>query len=291
MYIVNGKLEEEFILEPESPSFQFGLNVFEGIRGYTQSNGSLKIIGFEEHLERLLLSCNSIGLEVDLEGNALIHDIRKLIKAKGILGDFYLRLIVYSGSKGSWASDDLDVNYIILIRPAQDSETILEDIGISKIRRISNKSMDPATKCGANYINSRYALMEVQKRGYRSALLLNLDGRIAEATGANIFFAKGKVLVTPATNESILCGITRAIVLKMAEAWGFTTEQREIDLEELEGFDAAFLCGTAAQISPIKMIDTRYSYSLAKSREVSLGYNYLKRNLHEFEGFISSVQL
>jgi branched-chain amino acid aminotransferase len=127
---------------------------------------------------------------------------------------------------------------------------------VSSWERISDRSVSPRIKAGANYINSRMAQLEALENGYDTALFLNREGKVSEAPGSCIFIVRDGALITPPITASILESITRDTVIDIAKNnLGLTVIERDIDRTELYICDEIFLCGTAAEITPIVSVD------------------------------------
>ena len=133
--------------------------------------------------------------------------------------------------------------------------------------------------------------MEAKSRGFEQALMLNKFGRISESTGANVILFRENQIVTPDINEGILPGITRKLILDFSASLGFSFFERSVNINELSNFEGIFLCGTSAEILPIKSIDKEF---LFKSKKVAFfieKYNEIKRNLKNFSILISSKKI
>ena len=137
----------------------------------------------------------------------------------------------------------------------RNSPDLYKTIVLTNTRRISSFAMDPKVKCGANYINGRYALLEAKSQGADLPLLKNKDGYISESSGACVFLVKNEEVVTPSLDCDILESITRDTVIKILSENNYNVEERLILEEELIESDEIFLCGSAAEITPIKLID------------------------------------
>ena len=256
----NGKIINSFDFKVHglSPTAQFGINVFEGIRAYRHfSSGKLMLFRFDDHYERLLESCEGIGVELNYTNQELIDGIINLTSKNNFNGDVAYRIIVYLDSEGTWSSIN---SPNVVIAPIERSRTNLDNLGnvdaaISRISRINKDSIDPRIKAGANYLNSRYALQEVRQRGFDDAILLDSKGFVSEGCGANIMIFKDSSILTPSINNSILDGITRRSIPELAKKIGFSFEERNILPDELFKAREAFFCGTAAEIKPISTIN------------------------------------
>ena len=180
------------------------------------------------------------------------------VKANGYQEDIAVRQTLFVDGFGSWSSAS-PVN--MFISPIQKAKTNPEynkkglNCCISSWRRISDSSLSPRIKCGANYINSRMAQLEALKNGYDTAIFLNAHETVSEGPGSCLFMVKDGVLYTPLLTDSVLESITRDTVMKISKVLGIDTIERSIDRTELYTCDEAFLCGSAMEITPIFSID------------------------------------
>ena len=158
---------------------------------------------------------------------------------------------------------------------------------ISSYKRISPYQTFVNAKIGGHYVNSVLSTIEARKKGFDEALLLDMEGYIAEGPGENIFFIRDNVLYTP-TEHSILPGITRDTVIKFAKDLGYEVVIRPINVYELEYFEEVFFTGTAAEITPIKQIND-IKYSTKKSREIRV--YYLKIVLGKVEKYLDWIDV
>jgi len=126
---------------------------------------------------------------------------------------------------------------------------------ISSWERISPRAMPPMVKCSANYVNSQLAKIEAVTRGYDEAILLDHMGRVSEGSGENIFWVRRGKLGTPTLDASILEGITRDSVMRLAERMAIKVEETNIDRAALLQADEVFLTGTAGEVTPVTYID------------------------------------
>lgn len=242
-----------------SPTSQFGLNVFEGIRCYwNKQSQQLYAFRLEDHLKRLKRSQKLLQMEDKYSMSELEKAFVDTVKANGYQEDIAVRQTLFVDGFGSWSSAS-PVN--MFISPIQKAKTNPEynkkglNCCISSWRRISDSSLSPRIKCGANYINSRMAQLEALKNGYDTAIFLNAHETVSEGPGSCLFMVKDGVLYTPLLTDSVLESITRDTVMKISKVLGIDTIERSIDRTELYTCDEAFLCGSAMEITPIFSID------------------------------------
>ena len=252
------KIESELTISLLSPTSQFGLNVFEGIRCYKNKDHML-LFRLKDHIDRLYNSANQIGLRIKESKDELKKIIISLIKKNNFSSDIILRVILYVDQKGSW-SQNYDGEILVIPKEynrAYEKKKSL-NLYLSKWERINENSMPPTIKCGANYINSRLAHLDAVKNGFDTALLINNNGTISESTGACFFGIKNNKLITPPISSSILDSITRKTIIQISkELLNINTEIREVKLKEIELFEEIFLCGTSIEIFPVAKINKK----------------------------------
>jgi branched-chain amino acid aminotransferase len=129
------------------------------------------------------------------------------------------------------------------------------DAQVSSWTRISDTTMPPRIKAAANYHNSRLALLQARADHYDTAILLSHDGKVTEGPGAAMFLVRGGRLVTPPITSGVLESITRDSIMQMAPGLGLEVVEREVDRTELYVADEVFVCGSAAEVTPILSVD------------------------------------
>ncbi len=237
-----------------SASTQFGLNVFEGIRVYKEDY--FYIFRLEDHLERLNNSLNQIGFNAKvISTKEFLEIIRELIVLNKINTDFSIRFTYLINEIDSWSSNKCPVFFIAPLIKERNSADTFKTMVLTNTRRISSLAMSTKIKCGANYINSRYAYLEAKSKGADLPILKNKDNFISESTGACIFFIKKGVVITPSLDSDILESITRDTVIKIFQENNYKIEQRHVYEEELKKSDEIFICGSATEITPVKLIE------------------------------------
>jgi branched-chain amino acid aminotransferase len=241
-----------------SPTAQYGLNVFEGIRGYWSDEfEDVFLFRLPEHLKRLAASCRLIGFDPPYAMNEVADAIRNVLRANSYRCDVAVRASFFVDGEGSWSSSDPVCMFIAPVSKPRRNTTSDEGARavISTYERIDDRAMPPRIKAGANYINGRYAHLEAQAAGYDLPILLDRGGKVSEGAGACLMMVREGVLVTPPTSSSILESITRNTLLTLAAECGVPTDVRVIDRTELYLAEELFLCGSAAEITPLVSID------------------------------------
>jgi branched-chain amino acid aminotransferase len=247
-------------------TLHYGVGVFEGVRCYSRDDGAASIFRLEDHLRRLEDSARICGLKLPYTREQLAAACIEVLEANN-LRDGYLRPIVYQddarlGGLGSNPPTHAAV-------ACQAWGAYLGDEGIKKgirthisaYRRASLGASLPKAKICGQYVMSTLAKREATAMGFHEALLTDDQGCIAEGSGENIFLVRDGLLKTPPISAPILPGITRATVLHLArlhaETLGLTGIREEsISRGELVTADEVFLTGTAAEITPVREVDT-----------------------------------
>lgn len=249
---------EQAFVHVLSPTAQFGLNVFEGLRGYSEGNSSqVFLFRLSDHLLRLMQSCKLIGFDCPYSIDEIKDAVLETICKNNMCSDIAIRVTLFVDGNGSWSSQgpvDMFVSPILKPRNILTNVSGLEAC-TSTWRRIDDTILPPRVKAGANYINGRYAYLEAKSIGADLPILLNSVGKVSEGAGACLMMVRNSTLITPPTSSSILESITRDTLLTLASEMGLTTQVREIDRTELYIADEVFLCGSAAEVTPLTKID------------------------------------
>lgn len=252
-------LEKDVYIHPLSPSTQYGLNVFEGIGVYFDfETGCYNILEFEKHISRFFESSKRLNLNHKYKISEIEKIIKSLIIKNNFKTDIYLKLVFLVSKKGSWA-DIYDADLLVCSWPKQRKSASQREklnLHISSWERISEKSMPPSIKVGANYINSRYAFLEAKQNNFDLPLFLNKKGNISESSGACVILIKENKLFTPSSSSDILNSITRRMIFDFSsKILGYEVFEKEITVKELFRADEVFLCGTAIEISLVENIN------------------------------------
>lgn len=240
-------------------SLQYGTGLFEGIRAYKTSHGTA-IFRLKEHMRRLLDSAKIYSMSFPYDEKALCDVAVQLVKKNGLESCYIRPFVFYNDANIGLAVNGKKVSVAIaavtLGNYFEDKEKGIR-CKVSTWRRINSEIMPPRAKASGNYMNSVAAKKEANMNGADEAILLSVNGYVAEGSGENIFLVKNGKLLTPSESSDILLGITRDAVIKIAESIGIIVEEREVHREELYTCDEVFFTGTAAEVTPVIEIDGR----------------------------------
>lgn len=242
-----------------APTSQFGLNVFEGIPCYwNEEEKQLYAFRLDDHYDRLLRSAKLIQLDCPYTKEDFKKAFVDVIKANEYDENLSVRQTLFVDGFGSWGSDGpVDM----FVAPIPRGKTSAEynkkglNVCVTSWRRISDETLSPRIKCGANYINSRVGQREALRNGYDTCIFLNEAGKVAEGPGSCFFIVKNGTVITPKLTDSVLESITRDTIIMIAKNKEIPVIERTIDRTELYTCDEAFLCGSAMEITPVLSID------------------------------------
>lgn len=242
-----------------APTAQFGLNVFEGIPCYwNDEQKQLYAFRLDDHYNRLQKSARLLQIDCPYSKDELKRSLVDVIKANEYDENLSVRQTLFVDGFGSWGSDGPVEMFVAPIPRGRTSAEYNKkglDVCVTSWRRISEETLSPRIKCGANYINSRVGQREALRNGYDTCLFLNEAGKVAEGPGSCFFMVKEGVLITPQLTDSVLESITRNTIIKIAQSMDIPILERTIDRTELYTCDEAFLCGSAMELTPILSID------------------------------------
>lgn len=242
-----------------APTSQFGLNVFEGIPCYWNSDeNQLYAFRLKDHYDRLLKSARLIQMDCKYTKEDFTQALIDVVKANEYDENLSVRQTLFVDGFGSWGADG-PVEMFVAPIPRGRTSAEYNKKGlhccVTSWRRISDENLSPRIKCGANYINSRVGQREALRNGYDTCIFLNEVGKVAEGPGSCLFIVKDGTVITPRLTDSVLESITRDTIIKIAKEKGISVVERTIDRTELYTCDEAFLCGSAMEVTPILSID------------------------------------
>ena len=231
----------------------YASSVFEGERAYAGA-----VFKLREHTERLIYSAKELGFEIPYAAGEIDAACVETLEANGLV-DGYLRPVAWRGSEMMGVSAQNNrINLAIAAWewPSYfDPEERLKGIRLdmADYRRPSPETAPCHAKAAGLYMICTLSKHAAESKGYADALMLDWRGRVAEATGANVFFVDNGVLHTPEP-DCFLDGITRRTVMDLARARGLEIIERAIMPEEMENFSECFITGTAAEVTPVSEI-------------------------------------
>lgn len=257
--IVNGALVpfESATVHLMSPAMRYGLNVFEGLRGYWNADaGQLYVFRLPEHMARFSQSMKLLRFAPDFDVATVTEAIGELLRAEDHRAHCHIRATAYLDGIGEHHVPG-PVSWMVYAGPRPRNKKTETGIHahISSWRRMSDNSLPPRIKCGANYANARLARFQAQADGYDDAIMLNEAGKVGEGPGACLFALRAGRLITPDVASGILESITRDTIIDLAAEQGLEVEERTMDRTELYAAEELFLAGSAAEVMPVVSLD------------------------------------
>lgn len=242
-------------------ALHYGSGVFEGIRCYSTLHGPA-VFRLTEHMERLDRSAKMLLMDLDRSVDEMVEVVKETIRVNG-LDSCYIRPVAFRGY-GVMGLDPLPAptNIVVAVWPwgtylGEDALDHGVDVGVSSWRSRGVNAHPPAIKTTGNYVNSSLARVEANKHGYAEAILLNEVGHVSEGTGENLFIVRGGIIRTPPVTDGILEGITRDSLMRIATDKGYRVEERSLVRTDLYQAEEMFMCGTAAEVVPVRSVDGR----------------------------------
>ena len=239
-------------------TLHYGTGVFEGVRAYETSGGPA-IFRLEDHTNRLFESARLIGMKIPYNAEELNDAQSKVVKINN-LKNAYIRPMCFYGSEGmGLRADNLKVHAIIA---AWDWGSYLGDdkilngikVKVTDFPKRCEKSMLHKAKASGNYLYSMLALKDALNSGFDEALILDVDDNVNEGSGENFFMIANNTIHTP-KDATVLNGITRQTVMKIARDLNYNVEETNISVDDVKSSDEAFFTGTAAEVTPIVQVD------------------------------------
>ena len=239
-------------------TLHYGTGVFEGVRAYETSDGPA-IFRLEDHTNRLFESARLIGMKIPYDKKELNDAQSKVVNINN-LKNAYIRPMCFYGSEGmGLRADNLKVHAIIA---AWDWGSYLGDdkilngikVKVTDFPKRCEKSMLHKAKASGNYLYSMLALKDALNSGFDEALILDIDDNVNEGSGENFFMVANNTIHTP-KDATVLNGITRQTVMKIARDLNYNVEETNISVDDVKSSNEAFFTGTAAEVTPIIQVD------------------------------------
>jgi branched-chain amino acid aminotransferase len=243
-----------------STSLKYGIGVFEGLRAYWDDSEQ-QLYGFRvaEHFNRLSESLKIAAIDQPADLDAYAEQLSRLIRACGYRENLHMRVQVFVNSiDGSpHASGPTMTTMAAIPMGGYFSDTSLEAC-VSSWARNSDRAAPPRAKALGNYHNSRLAMSEARANGYSGTIMLSQAGLVSEGPGYNVFVVRDGCISTPRTTDAILEGVTRDTLIQLAGTeLGNPVVERAIDRSELYVADEIFVCGSAAEVTPLVSVDRK----------------------------------
>ncbi len=243
-----------------SHALHYGSSVFEGIRSYATPSGQM-IYRLTDHNKRLFQSAKVYEIPMPYSLEQINQACRDIIKANK-LQKAYLRPIVFRGLGGFGLSAECPTDVVVAAweMGAYLGKGVLDDgidAMVSSWQRFAPNTIPAGAKAGGNYLSGQLIAREARRLGFGEGIALDHNGLISEGAGENLFLVMNGALHTTPVSSSILHGITRHTIMTLARDNGIDVFERQLPREYLYFADEVFMCGTAAEITPIRSVDGR----------------------------------
>ena len=277
-------------------TLHYGTGVFEGVRAYETSGGPA-IFRLEDHTNRLFESAKLIGMKIPYDKKELNDAQSKVVKINN-LKNAYIRPMCFYGSEGmGLRADNLKVHAIIA---AWDWGSYLGDdkilngikVKVTDFPKRCEKSMLHKAKASGNYLYSMLALKDALNSGFDEALILDVDDNVNEGSGENFFMIVNNTIHTP-KDATVLNGITRQTVMKIARDLNYNVEETNISVDDVKSSNEAFFTGTAAEVTPIVQVDN-VKINNGKPGEITkkiqkIYFDTIRGKVDEYDSWLTQV--
>ncbi len=259
----NGKLVpwEKATVHVLSHALHYGTSVFEGVRAYETPRG-VAIFRLADHTRRLFDSAKIYRITVPFSVAQLSDACHQVISANALKRGGYIRPIVFRGYGEIGVAPPTDPPTEVAVAAwewgkylGHDADEAGVDVCVSSWHRVAPNTLPALAKAGGNYLSSQLIGMEARRLGFAEGIGLAADGTLSEGSGENLFLVKDGVLLTPALAHSVLGGLTRDTVMRLARERGLEVRECAIPRELLYLADEAFFTGTAVEITVIRSVD------------------------------------
>ncbi len=259
----NGKLVpwEKATVHVLSHALHYGSSVFEGIRAYQTPQG-VAVFRLRDHMRRLVDSAKIYRIPLPFSLEQLCAACRDVIAANGLVRGAYIRPVAFRGYGEIGVTPKNEPPTEVAIAAwewgkylGHESEEAGVDVCVSSWNRVAPNTIPALAKAAGNYLSSQLIGAEARRLGFAEGIGLSPDGTLSEGSGENLFLVKDGVLLTPALAHSVLGGITRDTVIRLARERGIEVREAALPRELLYLADEAFFTGTAAEVTPISSVD------------------------------------
>ncbi|MEO8747178.1 MAG: branched-chain amino acid transaminase [Rhodanobacter sp.] len=241
-----------------SHALNYGSSVFEGIRSYATPEGAA-VFRLTDHLHRLFHSAKIYSMVLPYSADELAAAVREVIRKNGLTAA-YIRPLAYRGLGGFGLSAETAIDVAVAawpMGPYLGPEALENGITacVSSWQRFAPNTIPAGAKAGGNYLSGQLIAREARERGFGEGIALSSSGLLSEGAGENLFLVFNGALHTTPASASILAGITRDSLKKLAREEGIEVVERDLPREYLYLADEVFMCGTAAEVTPIRAVD------------------------------------
>jgi branched-chain amino acid aminotransferase len=244
-----------------SHALHYGSSVFEGIRVYKTPHGAVSF-RLTDHIRRLYDSAKIYRMKIPYSREVLVGACRDVVRENGLLGGAYIRPIAFRGYGEMGVAGNIDQPANVSIAAWEWGSYLGEggleqgvDVCVSSWQRVAPNTVPALAKAGGNYLSSALVTLEARRLGFAEGIALSTQGYVSEGAGENLFLVKNGKLYSPPVAASILSGITRDTVARLAESLGLEVLEQDIPRELLYIADEVFMTGTAAEITPVRSVD------------------------------------
>jgi branched-chain amino acid aminotransferase len=253
--------ERDATVSVRSRALNYGLGCFAGIRGYKTDDGQqVNVFRLDRHVRRLEHSAHILRLRLPGSVSEVSDTIVELLRRNEMRGDVYIRPLVFANSNelSPLLDEGTSATAIFCMPMGRYLSAEPIDVCVSSWRRMRETAIPARAKGTGGYLNSALARREALDNGYMEAILLTEDGDVSEGSAEHVFIVRDGELVSPPSTADNLDGITRASLITLArEELGIPFVERRIGRTELYVSDEIFLCGTGAEVTPVRSVDRR----------------------------------
>lgn len=242
-------------------ALHYGSSVFEGVRAYATPKG-VAIFRLRDHTARLFDSAKIYRIPMPFDAGQINDACRQVIAANNLANGAYIRPVAFRGYGEIGVAPKIEPPTEVAVAAwewgkylGHESEEQGVDVCISSWQRVAPNTLPAMAKAGGNYLSSQLISMEAKRLGFAEGIGLAPDGTVSEGAGENLFVVKNGVLFTPSFAHSVLGGITRDSVIRLAGEAGLEVRETSLPREMLYIADEIFFTGTAAEITPIRSVD------------------------------------
>jgi branched-chain amino acid aminotransferase len=259
----NGRLVpwEKATVHVLAHALHYGSSVFEGIRAYETPRG-VAIFRLADHTRRFFDSAKIYRMQIPFTPEQVNAACREAISANGLARGAYIRPVAFRGYGEIGVAPKIDPPIDVAVAAwewgkylGHGSEAEGVDVCVSSWQRVAPNTLPALAKAGGNYLSSQLISLEAKRLGFAEGIGLSSDGTVSEGAGENLFLVRDGVLMTPALAHSVLGGITRDTIMRLARLQGLEVRECAVPREMLYLADELFFTGTAAEVTPIRSVD------------------------------------